>query len=85
MQVREVKPVEFVEHGVRRYLARRGVQVGLSSLARMLGAFAQVHTNAGLGGSASAVLREALGPELHEKLLENRRIEVDRYRQQVTN
>ncbi len=82
MQVREVKPVEFVEHGVRRYLARRGVQVGLSSLARMLGAFAQVHS---LGGSASAVLREALGPELHEKLLENRRIEVDRYRQQVTN
>ncbi len=33
----------------------------------------------------SAVLREALGPELHEKLLENKRIEVDRYRQQVTS
>jgi len=31
------------------------------------------------------VLREALCPELHEKLLENRRIEVDRYRQQVTS
>jgi len=36
--------------GVRRYLARRGVQVGLSSLARMLGAFAEVDINAGLGG-----------------------------------
>ena len=33
----------------------------------------------------STVLREALGDELLEKLLENKRIEVDRYRQQVTN
>jgi len=33
----------------------------------------------------SAILREALGSELLDKLLENKRIEVDRYRQQVTS
>ncbi|MGI5819970.1 MAG: glutamine synthetase family protein [Armatimonadota bacterium] len=33
----------------------------------------------------SDVLRRALGEELHEKLLENKRIEVDRYRLQVTS
>jgi len=33
----------------------------------------------------SDVLRRALGDELHEKLLENKRIEVDRYRLQVTS
>jgi glutamine synthetase len=33
----------------------------------------------------SDVLRRALGEELHDKLLENKRIEVDRYRLQVTS
>ena len=33
----------------------------------------------------SDVLRRALGDQLLEKLLENKRIEVDKYRQQVTS
>ncbi|MFW6156359.1 MAG: glutamine synthetase family protein [Armatimonadota bacterium] len=51
---------------------------GISSLPASLGE-AIVHAE------RSEVLRRALGEELHEKLLENKRIEVDRYRLQVTS
>lgn len=33
----------------------------------------------------SELLHEALGEKMHEKLIENKKIEVDRYRKQVTN
>ena len=33
----------------------------------------------------SELLHEALGEKMHAKLIENKKIEVDRYRKQVTN
>jgi hypothetical protein len=44
---------------VREHLARRGVQVGLSSLAGILGAFAEVELNAGGAAGAEALSLDA--------------------------
>ena len=44
---------------VQRYFTRRGVQVGLSSLARMLGGFAGVDLNAGGAGEVTALSLDA--------------------------
>ncbi len=74
----EYEPCDPVEENCYTMTPEEREERGIGSLPGSLG-------EAIVAAEDSEVLRKALGPDLHEKLLENKRIEVDRYRQQVTS